>query len=103
MTGYLHPWYCDKGLPAVDELAARGAPFTIDDVVAISGEPPRPNMKGRLLTLAQNERRIKRTGNSPKSTSPTRRGARIQQWIGYAASLPVPERVEAESRQGALL
>ena len=101
MTPFLHPWYVD-GLLAIKELAAKGEPFTSDEVHASIGEPPHFNSMGKLFRDAQNAGLIKRTGRSLQSAQPSRRKARIQEWVG--AAFPIPdEPVESEQAQGALL
>lgn len=104
MSGFQSPWYFDA-FRAIEKLAESGKPFTSDDVVEIAGEPSHFNQVGKVFTEAQNLRLIKRTGNSPQSRRPSRRKARVQQWVGYSVDLaslsdtdPAPE-----ERQGALL
>ena len=74
-------WYFD-GLEAIRKLAESGKPFTSDDVHAAIEDPPHYNQTGKLFREAQRLRLIKRTGRSVRSTRPTRRGARIQEWVG---------------------
>lgn len=101
MRGYLHPWYFVAD-GAIRKCAATGKPFTVEDVEREAGPPPHYNMLGQAMKTAAEARIIKPTNRWVKSQKPSRRRARIAEWIGYGSPLPSPA-PEPEPMQGALL
>lgn len=71
----------DEAAKALETLAGRTDPFSADDLVAIAGEPPRPNMLGPVFAQAARRNLIRAVGYT-QGTRPSAH-ARVQRtWAG---------------------
>lgn len=75
----------------VAELAAKGEPFSTNDVRALAAErgvedPPHPNAWGAAIMAAARRGQIGKTGRELESEVVTRRVAKIAEWVGSPAT-----------------
>lgn len=70
---------------AIGQLARRGIPFTADDfrtLMADAPDPHHPNTIGSFFRHARAQGLIRPTGKFTTSTTATRHGAAIREWVG---------------------